>query len=130
MPWCARRMASSWPSSIWQLRGPGEFFGTRQAGLPDFRVANLLRDRELLELAQPEAARFVETGEKDLPAPRSRAVGASAGALAASIMVGRGRLSRYACDRRFYTGLIRTNRRKWTNERTVVECAQIADRWR
>jgi ATP-dependent DNA helicase RecG len=40
-------------------RGPGEFFGTRQAGLPDFRVANLLRDRELLELAKQEAARFV-----------------------------------------------------------------------
>jgi ATP-dependent DNA helicase RecG len=39
-------------------RGPGEFFGTRQAGLPDFRVANLLRDRELLELAKQEAARF------------------------------------------------------------------------
>jgi ATP-dependent DNA helicase RecG len=41
------------------LRGPGEFFGTRQAGLPDFRVANLLRDRELLELAKVEAGRFV-----------------------------------------------------------------------
>jgi len=41
-------------------RGPGEFFGTRQAGLPDFRVANLLRDRQLLELAKLEAARFVE----------------------------------------------------------------------
>jgi ATP-dependent DNA helicase RecG len=41
------------------LRGPGEFFGTRQAGLPDFRVANLLRDRQLLELAKQEAARFV-----------------------------------------------------------------------
>jgi ATP-dependent DNA helicase RecG len=39
-------------------RGPGEFFGTRQAGLPDFRVANLLRDRQLLELAKIEASRF------------------------------------------------------------------------
>jgi len=46
-----------------QLRGPGEFFGTRQAGLPDFRVANLVRDRELLELAKAEAARFVENPE-------------------------------------------------------------------
>jgi ATP-dependent DNA helicase RecG len=40
------------------MRGPGEFFGTRQAGLPDFRVANLVRDRQLLELAKMEAARF------------------------------------------------------------------------
>jgi ATP-dependent DNA helicase RecG len=40
------------------MRGPGEFFGTRQAGLPEFRVANLVRDRELLELAKLEAARF------------------------------------------------------------------------
>jgi len=43
-----------------QQRGPGEFFGTRQAGLPEFRVANLLRDRALLELAKAEAARFAE----------------------------------------------------------------------
>ncbi len=42
-----------------EQRGPGEFFGTRQAGLPDFRVASLLRDRKLLELAKKEAARFV-----------------------------------------------------------------------
>jgi ATP-dependent DNA helicase RecG len=41
-------------------RGPGEFFGTRQAGLPEFRVANLARDREVLELAKIEAAKFVE----------------------------------------------------------------------
>jgi len=41
-----------------QQRGPGEFFGTRQAGLPEFRVANLVRDREVLELAKIEAARF------------------------------------------------------------------------
>jgi ATP-dependent DNA helicase RecG len=39
-----------------ELRGPGEFFGTKQAGMPDFRVANLIRDRQLLELAKREAA--------------------------------------------------------------------------
>ena len=39
-----------------ELRGPGEFFGTRQAGLPSFQVANLIRDRELLEAAKREAA--------------------------------------------------------------------------
>ncbi len=39
-----------------ELRGPGEFFGTRQAGTPSFRVANLIRDRQLLELAKREAA--------------------------------------------------------------------------
>jgi ATP-dependent DNA helicase RecG len=40
------------------MRGPGEFFGTRQAGLPEFRVANIVRDRRLLELAKQEAATF------------------------------------------------------------------------
>ena len=44
-----------------QQRGPGEFFGTRQAGMPNFRVANLLRDRDLLEAARKEA-RYVLTG--------------------------------------------------------------------
>jgi ATP-dependent DNA helicase RecG len=39
-----------------ELRGPGEFFGTRQAGMPSFRVASLVRDRDLLELAKREAA--------------------------------------------------------------------------
>ena len=38
-----------------ELRGPGEFFGTRQAGTPNFQVANLVRDRELLEAAKREA---------------------------------------------------------------------------
>src|ERR1700733_11738041 len=44
-----------------ELRGPGEFFGTRQAGMPSFRIANLIRDRELLEAAKREA-RYVLAG--------------------------------------------------------------------
>ena len=50
------------------MRGPGEFFGTRQAGLPDFRVANLLRDRQLLELAKQEAAQFAVDPGPDVTA--------------------------------------------------------------
>ncbi|QMV19450.1 ATP-dependent DNA helicase RecG [Granulicella sp. 5B5] len=49
-----------------QQRGPGEFFGTRQAGLPEFRVANLTRDREILELAKSEAERFVESRDPSI----------------------------------------------------------------
>jgi ATP-dependent DNA helicase RecG len=42
-----------------ELRGPGEFFGTRQAGLPSFLVANLIRDRQILEAAKREAAAVI-----------------------------------------------------------------------
>jgi ATP-dependent DNA helicase RecG len=42
------------------LRGPGEFFGTRQSGLPDFRVAHILRDAPILIEARREAFRLVE----------------------------------------------------------------------
>jgi len=42
-----------------ELRGPGEFFGTRQAGMPSFRVANLIRDGQLLEAAKREAAAVI-----------------------------------------------------------------------
>ena len=44
-----------------ELRGPGEFFGTKQAGMPNFRVASLVRDREILEIAKREAT-FVLSG--------------------------------------------------------------------
>jgi ATP-dependent DNA helicase RecG len=58
------------------LRGPGEFFGTRQAGMPEFRIANLVRDRQLLELAKIEAARFAtghaEGTEPELAQVRAR----------------------------------------------------------
>src|SRR5450755_145912 len=42
-----------------ELRGPGEFFGTRQAGMPSFRVANIIRDAQLLEAAKHEAAAVI-----------------------------------------------------------------------
>ncbi len=46
-----------------ELRGPGEFFGTRQAGMPDFRVASLTRDRDLLEAARREAIATLDDKE-------------------------------------------------------------------
>ena len=39
-----------------ELRGPGEFFGRRQSGLPELRLASLLHDVEILDIAQQEAA--------------------------------------------------------------------------
>ena len=42
-----------------KLRGPGEFFGTKQSGLPSLRVANILRDSEILEIARREAVDFI-----------------------------------------------------------------------
>ncbi|WP_408954348.1 ATP-dependent DNA helicase RecG [Natroniella sp. ANB-PHB2] len=43
-----------------QLRGPGEFFGTRQHGMPDLKVADILRDHKLLELAREDAFALIE----------------------------------------------------------------------
>src|SRR5437762_8808988 len=43
-----------------KLRGPGEFFGTRQTGIPAFRIANLIRDQKILEWAKREASKFVD----------------------------------------------------------------------
>jgi ATP-dependent DNA helicase RecG len=51
-----------------ELRGPGEFFGTRQSGLPEFRVADLLRDAPLLEEARREAEAIL-AGDPELRHP-------------------------------------------------------------
>jgi ATP-dependent DNA helicase RecG len=47
-----------------ELRGPGELLGTRQSGLPEFRVANLVRDQEFLEGARKEADFYLAKGDK------------------------------------------------------------------
>jgi ATP-dependent DNA helicase RecG len=49
-----------------EIRGSGEVFGTRQAGMPEFVVADLVEDADLLELARQEATRVVaEQGERE-----------------------------------------------------------------
>jgi len=42
-----------------KLRGPGEFFGTRQSGLPALRIGNIIRDQDVLEVARSEAQAFI-----------------------------------------------------------------------
>ncbi len=42
-----------------KLRGPGEFFGTRQSGLPALRIGDIIRDHDVLEIARSEAQAFI-----------------------------------------------------------------------
>ena len=51
-----------------ELRGAGDFFGTRQAGMPTFRLIDLVRDRPLLDLAQREADRWFSDAAPDAAA--------------------------------------------------------------
>ena len=48
-----------------QLRGPGEFLGTRQSGLPDLIISDIIRDAKILELARNEAIDFVKKANID-----------------------------------------------------------------
>ena len=41
-----------------EIRGPGDYFGTRQSGFPELQCADLTRDRALLEIAKEEAPRY------------------------------------------------------------------------
>ncbi len=56
-----------------RIRGPGEFFGVRQWGVPEFRAANLIRDRVLLEQARHEAFALVKS-DPHLRAPAARSL--------------------------------------------------------
>ncbi|MFQ5792667.1 MAG: ATP-dependent DNA helicase RecG, partial [Acidobacteriota bacterium] len=50
-----------------EIRGPGDYFGTRQSGLPLFRVADVVRDAELLDLAKREADWFLASPDSKAP---------------------------------------------------------------
>ena len=72
-----------------KLRGPGEFFGTKQSGVPSLRVANIIRDGEILEVARAEAMSFVDRP----PSPEMlREAVNYVDALAAPIRISAGRL--------------------------------------
>ena len=61
-------MGSSSPSGTLELRGPGDFFGTRQSGVPVFRVGDLLRDHGLMEEARRAAVGVARgCGRKRVP---------------------------------------------------------------
>ena len=57
-----------------RIRGPGEYFGTRQSGLPDLKVARLT-DVALIEQARTEAIRLLD-GDPDLSRPEHRTLAA------------------------------------------------------
>lgn len=56
-----------------EIRGPGDFFGIRQSGLPEFKLANLLKDMQILKNAQ-EAAKTVITEDKYLENPENEKI--------------------------------------------------------
>jgi ATP-dependent DNA helicase RecG len=47
-----------------RLRGPGEFFGTRQHGLPEFKIGDIINDYAILKMARDDAFKLVKEGHK------------------------------------------------------------------
>lgn len=50
-----------------KLRGPGDFFGTRQHGLPEMKIANLFEDKDILKLSQDAAKQIMAEGTDNYP---------------------------------------------------------------
>lgn len=55
-----------------KLRGPGDFFGTRQHGLPEMKIANLFEDRDILRISQRAAKSLIEDGLDKYPLLKKR----------------------------------------------------------
>ena len=56
-----------------EIRGPGEFFGTKQHGLPELKIANIIRDKEMLEIAKLEAFDLIRR-DRFLRLPENRLI--------------------------------------------------------
>ena len=54
-----------------KIRGPGDFMGTRQSGMPLLKIANLLRDIQMLETARNEAFQLIES-DPDITKPKHK----------------------------------------------------------
>ena len=89
-----------------ELRGPGDFFGTRQSGLPKLRTGDLVRDRDIMEEAHREARRIVAEGGLT-----RRIAAVRAAAMAAAVRADRSGIQR-----------IRTSRMVLRCESRCLEC--------
>ncbi len=56
-----------------QLRGPGDFLGTRQSGLPEFRLANIVEDQDILNATRAAAFQLTET-DPQLALPENKLI--------------------------------------------------------
>ncbi|MBU1006172.1 MAG: ATP-dependent DNA helicase RecG [Candidatus Omnitrophica bacterium] len=56
-----------------EIRGPGEFFGTKQHGLPELKIGNIVRDRQIMEIARKEAFELIEK-DRFLKRPENKAI--------------------------------------------------------
>ncbi|MGC3976448.1 MAG: ATP-dependent DNA helicase RecG [Nitrospira sp.] len=82
-----------------RIRGPGEFLGLRQWGLPEFRAANLVRDAQLLELARQEAFAMVTEDPGLRVTPASSSQGGHVSSMEGQVVVGRRQLAQQCCRR-------------------------------